>query len=279
MPARPLWKWLLLLLLEVAAVLLVMSVLESVLFVDFNVWLRSATALAGAVLMLLFYRFFVHKVERRRVDDPVLPPPLRPLAGGFLVGVVLMTVTVVSILMLTPSTIRFSAPATAQMVYGLCSFFLVAVCEELLFRGVLFRLVDERLNTVAALVVSGLLFGFAHAFQDNATLFSSVAISIEAGLLLAAAYKQSGTLWVPIGLHWAWNFVEGYVYGASVSGIPESTSLLSVGFSGPDVLTGGSFGPEASVVCVGCGVVATVVYLYLYYKKRTASASVSQGEQ
>ena len=92
-----------------------------------------------------------------------------------------------------------------------------------------------------------------HISNDNATLWSSLAIAIEAGLLLGAIYKYSGTLWMPIGVHWAWNFSQGNIFGFKVSGTDAGSSLLYSDVSGSEWLTGGAFGAEASVIAVVVG--------------------------
>ena len=97
----------------------------------------------------------------------------------------------------------------------------------------------------------------------GATWWSSLAIAIEAGLLLGAAYKFSGNLWFPIGIHWIWNYVQGHILGFAVSGIPVSSKLFSPIVSGPDIVTGGSFGAEASVIAVGVGLILAVILLLL----------------
>jgi membrane protease YdiL (CAAX protease family) len=148
-------------------------------------------------------------------------------------------------------------------------FLAVAVGEEIICRGVIFRLIDERWNTWVALLVSALLFGLMHISNDNATWWSSMAISIEAGLLLAAAYKWSGTLWVPIGIHWAWNYVQGNVFGCAVSGSKAGTTILATTVNGPDIITGGAFGPEASIVAVILGTFFTLVFLANRYRRTT----------
>ena len=140
-------------------------------------------------------------------------------------------------------------------------FLAVAVGEEIFCRGIIFRMIDERWNTRAALIVSALFFGFGHLSNDNATWWSSLAIAIEAGLLLAAAYKWSGTLWVPIGIHWAWNYVQGNVFGLAVSGINIGDGMLATSVNGPDIITGGAFGPEASIITVVLGALYTLVFL------------------
>lgn len=139
--------------------------------------------------------------------------------------------------------------------------FMVACGEEVIFRGILFRMIDERFNTAAALLVSGLLFGLMHLLNPGATLWGAVAIAVEAGFLLGAAYKCSDGLWLPIGIHWAWNFTEGNIFGFNVSGTPESVRLFVPEISGPDLLTGGRFGPEASIVAVLLGIALTIVFL------------------
>ena len=142
--------------------------------------------------------------------------------------------------------------------------------EEVLFRGIVFRMIDDRWGTVVALVVSALIFGFVHITNNNATVWSSVAIAVEAGLLLGAAYKWSGTLWVPIGIHWSWNYFQGPVFGFAVSG-NGTPSLITPVIQGSDWLTGGSFGAEASIPAFVLGLALAIVFLLL--PRRTACTS------
>lgn len=154
------------------------------------------------------------------------------------------------------------------LLTSLMVFLVVAVGEETLFRGIVFRMIEERWGTWAALVISALIFGFVHITNQNATVWSSVAIAVEAGLLLGAAYKWSGSLWLPIGIHWAWNFFQGPVFGFAVSGGERSYSLVQPVIEGSDWLTGGSFGAEASVPAFVLGLAFAVVFLMA--KKRSA---------
>jgi hypothetical protein len=105
--------------------------------------------------------------------------------------------------------------------------------------------------------------------NPGATVWSSVAIAVEAGLLLGAAYKWSGTLWVPIGIHWAWNFFQGPVFGFAVSG-NDTPSLIKPVIEGPDWLTGGPFGAEASVPAFILGLAMAIGFLWLY-RRRTCT--------
>ena len=133
------------------------------------------------------------------------------------------------------------------------------ITEEIISRGILFRLTEEGLGTWIALLVSALFFGFAHISNPGATAWSSLAISIEAGLLFGLLYHVTRSLWWCIGLHAGWNFVQGAVFGIPVSGI-QVDGLLESRLQGPDWLDGGGFGAEASVLTVlTCGVISLLL--------------------
>jgi uncharacterized protein len=118
---------------------------------------------------------------------------------------------------------------------------MVGIGEETLVRGFVFRIVEIAGGTWIGVVVSSALFGAGHAFNPGETVISSIAIALEAGVLLAAAYVVTGRLWLPIGLHAAWNFTEGSLFGMSVSGYSTTPGLLAGTLKGPAILTGGAF--------------------------------------
>jgi len=132
--------------------------------------------------------------------------------------------------------------------------------EETLFRGLLFRAVEKVGGSWIALAVTSALFGFAHIFNPDSSLFAAIAISVEAGILLGAAYMLTRRLWLAIGLHAAWNFTQGWVFSVPVSGGDAPIGLIATTRDGPEWLTGGTFGLEASVVAM---VVATGAGLLL----------------
>ena len=135
-----------------------------------------------------------------------------------------------------------------------------AVGEEIVIRGVVFRLLEESFGTLIGLFVSGALFGLLHSFNHGASVLSDVAIALEAGIFLAAGYAATRSLWFPIGLHFGWNFTEGGVFGAAVSGGAHQ-GLYASTFTGDALWSGGAFGPEASVIAVGVSLVASAVFL------------------
>jgi membrane protease YdiL (CAAX protease family) len=145
------------------------------------------------------------------------------------------------------------------------------ITEEIISRGILFRLTEEGLGTWIALLVSALFFGFAHGFNPGASAWSSIAISIEAGLLFGLLYHVTRSLWWCIGLHAGWNFVQGAVFGIPVSGIPVD-GLFESRLQGPDWLDGGSFGAEASVLTVLTCSVASLWLLRRMLRARSVVA-------
>ncbi|MFI6347519.1 lysostaphin resistance A-like protein [Streptomyces sp. NPDC050560] len=138
----------------------------------------------------------------------------------------------------------------------------VAVTEELVFRGALFRVLEERTGTWGALAVSGVLFGALHLVNEGATVWGALAIAIEAGLLFGAVYAATRSLWLPIGLHLGWNMAEGGIFGSTVSGAGDGgTGLLDGAAHGAQAVSGGAFGPEASVFAIVVCLVPTVYFL------------------
>ncbi|MFB6183498.1 MAG: lysostaphin resistance A-like protein [Haloarculaceae archaeon] len=156
------------------------------------------------------------------------------------------------------------------------AFFVIAgTTEELLARGYLLTNVAEgllgtlgrRRAVAVAVVVSSLLFGAAHVTNPNATLVSTLSVSL-AGVLLATGYVLTDDLAIPIGLHVAWNLFQGPIYGFRVSGIALGVRVVDTVETGPDVATGGQFGPEAGLLGVAAvltGIAATVGYVRWRY--------------
>jgi membrane protease YdiL (CAAX protease family) len=132
-----------------------------------------------------------------------------------------------------------------------------AVGEEIVFRGVVYRRLEERLGTTIALVVSAAAFGLVHAGNPGANWASTLAIALESGVLLGLAYAATRSLWLPIGLHFGWNFTEGGIFGAAVSG-GQNSGLINAPLAGPPLITGGAFGPEASLAAIAVSLSASI---------------------
>jgi membrane protease YdiL (CAAX protease family) len=124
-----------------------------------------------------------------------------------------------------------------------------AYVEEIVARGIVFRIMEEGLGTWLALAGSAILFGLVHIFNPNATILGALAIALTAGVILGAGYVLTRTLWLPIGIHFAWNFTLGGIFGLAVSG-RAGRGFVDAELSGPELLSGGTFGPEASLFVI-----------------------------
>ncbi len=230
---------------------------------------HSLPGVIGALLIvvatLATYAGFVRVIERRPVTELGRAGAPIELGSGFVLGVALFSLTMLVLWSLGQVDVVADGGWRA-LGYPLLDAVIAAVVEEVLMRGVLFRIVEESLGSWIALAFSAALFGALHAFNPGATATSSIAIALEAGVLLAAVFMLTRRLWMVIGLHTAWNFTEGGVFGASVSGGEAHGAFVSQ-FHGPAVLTGGAFGPEASIVAVVVCLTAGLVVLALARKR------------
>lgn len=214
------------------------------------------------VVTYALYLGFVRLIERRTANELSLPGMGRELGIGMLVGAGLYTGAVLILMLLGIYRIEGMNPA-AFMLTALPMAVSSAMFEELLFRGVLFRIVEEWLGSWIALAVSSLLFGFMHLMNPAGTLEGAIFITIEAGLLLAAAYMVTRRLWMSIGFHFAWNYTQEGIFSGIVSGGESAPGLFKSRIEGPDLLTGGSFGLESSLVafllCTATGVILLIM--------------------
>ena len=216
-------------------------------------------ATAVALTALFAYVGFVRLVERRAATELSTAGAPLELGKGVLLGGVLFTVTIGLIALFGFYHVSGFNPWIV-LLPSLNLSIVSGVVEELLIRGVLFRIMEEALGTWLALAISALLFGLMHISNPNATLWGALAIAIEAGIMLAAAFVLTRRLWLAIGIHFAWNFVQGGIFGVAVSGNGVQ-GLLQSTLSGPSLLSGGAFGAEASIfaviVCLAAGVYLT----------------------
>jgi membrane protease YdiL (CAAX protease family) len=214
--------------------------------------------LFSALILLAAYALAVRWVEGRRPSevDPgagAVPFAIGSLAGLGLMGAVYLMLWGLARVEFLPGTGIDALPS------ALAAFFAAATLEELIMRAVVFRLTEEAAGTTVAIALSAALFGLLHALNPGAGVVSTCAIAVEAGVLLALCYALTHNLWLCIGLHTGWNFAEGSVFGARVSGVPAAQTLLRTNLFGSDLVTGGDFGPEASIIAIGLFVVVSAL--------------------
>ncbi|GGO32664.1 hypothetical protein GCM10010991_20570 [Gemmobacter aquaticus] len=220
--------------------------------------IQIALGLAAIALYVAYGKF----IERRDVTELSTPGLGREWVIGALIGAGLYTACAVILMVLGIYKVEGLNPL-AFLIPNLALAIKSGVFEELLFRGVLFRSVEAIFGSWVGILVSSLVFGLLHLLNPDATLGGAIYISIEAGLLLAAAYLVTRRLWICMGFHMAWNYFQSAVFSGVVSGAVSDPGLLKAKIEGPELLTGGSFGMEHSVValvlCTTTGVILLMI--------------------
>jgi len=142
---------------------------------------------------------------------------------------------------------------------------MVAFSEEIVFRGYILTNLMESFNKWIALLISALLFAAMHFANDSYNFFAFVNVFL-AGILLGINYIYTKNLWFAIFFHFAWNFFEGPILGYKVSGL-SLPSVLQSELHGDEMVTGGNFGFEGSVITIALSFLAIAIVYFVYEKK------------
>lgn len=218
------------------------------------------------LLAITLYVAYGRVIEGRAVTELSTPGLVREWAIGAACGAGLYTACAVTLMLLGIyrveglNPVLFLLPNLAMAIKS-------GIFEELIFRGVLFRSVEAVFGSWAGIVVSSAAFGLVHLLNPEATIGGAVYIAIEAGLLLAAAFLVTRRLWIGMGFHMAWNYFQSAVFSGAVSGNAAEPGLLKATIEGPDLLTGGAFGMEHSIVALVYCTTAGVVLLVLAIRR------------
>jgi len=229
-------------------------------------WIAAAIAAALALVAMGVYVAWGKLIERREVTELSLPGAGREWGIGGLIGIGLYTGCVLLLMVIGMFKIEglnplsYMIPAVAMAVKS-------SVFEELLFRGVLFKSVEDMAGSWIAIIVSSLVFGFVHLLNPDGTFAGAAYIAIEAGLLLSAAYLVTRRLWMAIGYHMLWNYVQSAVYSGIVSGSVALPGLFQVKIDGPTFFTGGNFGMEQSIFALILCTLAGIVMLRIAMRR------------
>ena len=213
--------------------------------------------LIAALACVLGYWVYVNRFERRPVVE--ISPSGAPIewARGAALGVLLGVLTLLPLWGLGVYRID-GIGDSAQLVKLLPEMVFVSVMEELLIRGVIFRIAEEAWGSWRALALSTLVFVAAHLPGEISVM--GMLVTAAASLALTAAYQISRRLWLPMGMHFAWNYVFSAVFSIAVSG-HEAKGLLNSSMSGPAWLSGGAYGVEASAMALLVWAAAAAILL------------------
>jgi membrane protease YdiL (CAAX protease family) len=232
---------------------------------DLGLAMRAAISIA---VVWTAYKLVICRLGERPRDDLRLADAPKGLGLGLLLGAILFSLVVGVAALADVYNIVGEGGTTELVQLAIAVGILPGFMEELLFRGILFRWIEELGGSWVALIVTSALFGLGHIFNPNATALSSFAIALEAGVLLGGAYMLTRNLWLAIGLHAAWNFTQGWIFDVPVSGMDQN-GMVEARLSGPELLSGGAFGLEASVIAM---VIATAAGVWL------VTAAIKRGE-
>lgn len=219
----------------------------------------------ASVFVITGYILFYSKVEKRDITELSKKGIVKNIVFGILIGaaIQILTLFVISI----PGQLQIvSVNPLSFVVTPLAVALSVAIFEEILLRGIIFRIVEEKLGSITALLLSALIFGGVHSMNPGSSIISSLCTGLV-GFIFGAVYVYSRSLWLPIAIHFSWNFVQSGIFGAVTSGNEKTSSLLTTEISGPEIITGGAFGPEGTIQAVILWSVVAIILSILIVKQ------------
>lgn len=217
-------------------------------------------------LLIIMYELVIRRLGEHPRDDYRDPNALRNLLIGLGAGLAIFSLAVAVAAALGVYRVSGEGDLRGLLPALIGAALFPAVSEELLFRGILFRWIEDFGGTWAGLIISSILFGAAHSFNPDSGIVPTSFIAIEAGLLLGGAYMLTRSLWFPMGIHAAWNFTQGEIFDIPVSGLDQH-GVVEAKLTGATLLTGGKFGLEASVLTLVVATAFGVWIIWLAVKK------------
>lgn len=230
-------------------------------------WQISAIV-TGVTLTVLAYAGLVRLAEGRWPYEYSLPHMPVDLIGGIAAGAGMQALAVAGLAL--GGWVSVTHQPITDWLHPIPDTIQSGFIEEMVFRLVILRLVWRAFGVWPALLFSATLFGAAHLNNPNSSWFAALCIAVEAGVMLATFYIVTGRVWASVGVHMGWNYTQGWIFGAAVSGTSGFTGgpLLTTPVPGvPDWLSGGSFGPEASLSGLVVGTVFGVALLIVAIRR------------
>jgi uncharacterized protein len=212
-------------------------------------------------LLIIVYELVIRRLGEHPRDDYRDPKALRRLGLGLGIGLLVFSLSAGVAALIGVYRITGEGDASGLLAALIGPAIFAAVSEELVFRGILFRWIEEFGGSWMALFLTSAFFGASHLLNPHASAVAAVGIAFEAGVMLGAAYMLTRSLWLPMGIHAAWNFAQGEIFDIPVSGT-KVHGLVVARLTGDPLLTGAGFGLEASVIAI---VIATALGLWLLW--------------
>lgn len=227
-------------------------------------FVRAVRWLLSASVMLATYYILFRYYESRDITEL----SSTGLLGESLLGLSSSTLCISLIILILFALGYYKVLSTSNasnLLLLLVFFATLSVFEEVIFRGIIYRITEESLGTNLALIISALLFGLAHLLNEHANAISLISAA-SGGLLAGLLLSMTKRLWLPIFFHAGWNWAQASL-GVAVSGIEELPGFIESRLEGPELITGGAFGPENSVITVVFVLILSGMAYYLTLRR------------
>ena len=252
-----------------------------VLLVAFIEWLRSSildktnlsndvkaltVAIAEAFIATIGYIFVFRWYDKRRIYELSAVLFINNVLIGFLIGVILQSLFIL-IIYLAGTFLVVNVNPVSVLVSPFAFALTAGFVAEIIMIGIVFRLLEQQTGTVIALLVFIILFAILHINVKGATVISVGATAMQAGLMLPAAYVFSRNLWLPVFIHFGWDFAEPGIFGGINPSSSLTQGLLTSKISGNSLLTGGETGPLDSLSSLLLCLLLGLAFLLLAKRK------------
>lgn len=215
--------------------------------------------------VILAYIYFYRKYEKREIGEFSGKGILKNILLGVLIGTTIQGLTILVIYFWGDFRI-ISVNPFSSIITPFAVALSVAIFEETILRGIIFRIVEEKLGSYISLAISAIIFGAVHLLNPDSSVISSICIGIV-GFMFGASYIYSRSLWLPIAIHFSWNFVQSGIFGAITSGNEKTSSLFNTNISGAKLLTGDAFGPEGTMQATIFWLLLSIILMILISKQ------------
>jgi len=227
--------------------------------------IRFLRDLLFLIIFMVLYGSYTRYIEKREALELSFPKLPKELGIGILISFSVVGFMVAIMMVLGYYQID-GFNSVKNLTDSFMNQMMVGFTEELIFRLILFKLVEEFAGSWWALIVQGLFFGFAHIGNPNASVWTSLGLVVDSTLLFGAAFMLTRRLWLIMGLHWSWNFFQAGVFGMPNSGILQP-GWIQPSIDGPVWLTGGAWGIEASYIAVVINLLIGLYFLKMALDK------------
>jgi membrane protease YdiL (CAAX protease family) len=224
------------------------------------------------VVLIVAYRYLIGFYEKRESTELSSNNSIKEIVLGLSLGTFSMSLVILTLNIMGYCELVSISNQRLIFLYPLVYLCFVGTTEEILFRGILFRISEESLGTTIALITSSLVFAVLHLTSEGANIMTVFFCTIWAAFM-CTTYCLTRRLWFPIFFHGGWNFAMA-LFGTAVSGSLEFLpySLFISELHGPEFLVGGRFGPENSIISI---VVCMILFIAFYTSHEVQSHVVN----